>query len=220
MGTVLDEVIDEYGMKAVGVRCWTEMQSILKISPCVVLSELNERGIPASCEVDVNNAVTMYALMQASGNPAACLDWNNNYGDEDDKCILFHCGAAPRSMMLAGGKVVDHAILANAVGEGQSYGPNVGRIASAPLTFASMTTAEGRPKFYIGEGRFTGEPIPQEFFGCGGVAQIENLQDVLLHVGRKGHRHHTSVTPAHVMEPVREALSHYLGFEVHAPQLV
>ena len=60
------------------------------------LSELNDRGIAAACEVDVGNAVAMRALRLASGGPAACLDWNNNYGDDDDKCILFHCGPVPQ----------------------------------------------------------------------------------------------------------------------------
>ena len=46
-----------------------EMQKQLGISPCVLLSEMNDRGIPAACEVDVGNAVTMYALSLASGRP-------------------------------------------------------------------------------------------------------------------------------------------------------
>jgi len=45
----------------------------------------------AACEVDVYNAVVMAALSFASGRPATGC-WNNNYGEEDDKCILFHCG--------------------------------------------------------------------------------------------------------------------------------
>ena len=47
---------------------------------------------PAACEVDTCNAITMYALRLASEKPATCLDWNNNYGDDPDKCALFHAG--------------------------------------------------------------------------------------------------------------------------------
>jgi len=218
LGVVLDRMITEHGLDAVALRCWVEMQQQLGISPCVLLSEMNDRCIPTACEVDVGNAVCMHALSLASGNVSACLDWNNNYGDEEDKCILFHCGAAPQAMMSAQGRVVDHAILANAIGPGRSYGCNVGRLAEGPITFASMVTEEGRLKFYLGEGRFTDDPIPQEFFGCGGVAEIPRLQDVLLHVGTQGHRHHTSVTHGHVMGPVAEALERYLGFDVRTPQ--
>ena len=62
-----------------------------------LMGEMNERGIPIACEVDVGNAVTMHALSLASGKPAGCLDLNNNYGDDPNKMILFHCGSMPVS---------------------------------------------------------------------------------------------------------------------------
>jgi len=214
LGVVLDDLVEELGLQALAIRCWVEMQEQLHISPCVLLSEMNDRGVVAACEVDVGNAVAMYALSRASGNVAACLDWNNNYGEEDDKCILFHCGPVPQSMMASQGQVTDHFILANAVGPGCGYGCNTGRIAPTPFTFASLLTEEGKLKFYLGQGRFTADPIPENFFGCAGVAQIADLQDALLTIGSLGHRHHTSVTPGHVASPVREAFLRYLGYEV------
>jgi len=218
LGVVLDRIAAEHHLDAMAVRCWIEMQQQLGISPCVLLSEINDRGGVAACEVDVGNAVAMLALSRASGDKAACLDWNNNYGDEEDKCILFHCGPVPQSLMATPGRVTDHAILANAVGAGCSYGCDVGRIAPTPFTFASMMTDSGRLKFYVGEGQFTSDPIPADFFGCAGVAEIPKLQDVLLHVGRHGHRHHVSVTPGHIASAVREALEYYLGYDVSVPQ--
>ena len=214
LGVAIDSVIEEYKMDAVAIRCWPEMQQQLGISPCVLLSEMNDRGMIAACEVDVGNAVTMYALSQASSEVATCLDWNNNYGDKEDKCILFHCGPVPQNMMTGKGKITDHAILANAVGKGCSYGCNVGRIAPNPITFGSMLTEAGKLKFYLGQGRFTDDPIPEDFFGCAGVAEISNLQDVLQKIGYMGHRHHVSVTPSHVLESVKEAFEKYLGYEV------
>ncbi len=218
MGVVLDNIVEEAKLDAIAVRCWVEMQQVLGISPCVLLSEMNNRLVNAACEVDVGNAVSMYALSKASGNVAACLDWNNNYADDEDKCILFHCGPVPQTMMAATGTITEHAILSNAVGEGCSYGCNVGRIAPQQFTFASMMTEEGDLKFYLGDGEFTADPIPSEFFGCAGVAQIDRLQDVLLYVASNGHRHHVSVTPGVVTEAVAEALGYYLGFDVAIPQ--
>jgi len=196
------------------VRCWVEMQVQLNISCCVLLSEMNDRGMIAACEVDVGNAVAMYALSRASGNVATCLDWNNNYGDDENKCILFHCGPVPQQMMTAKGAIVDHAILANAVGKNCSFGCNVGRITPTPMTFSSLMTEAGKMRFYLGQGRFTKDPIPANYFGCAGVAEIDNLQDALQTIGYMGHRHHVSVTPGHVMAPVREAFEKYLGYEV------
>jgi len=214
LGVVLDQLVEEFRMDAIAIRCWLEIQQQAGISPCVILSEMNDRGIPAACEVDVGSAITMYALHAASGNAAACLDWNNNYADEPDKCILFHCGPVPQSMMKSKGHVVDHTILATACGAGCSYGCNIGRIAPTPFTFGNVLTRDGQLEFYLGQGHFTHDEVPDDFFGCAGVAQIDNLQDVLQTIGCLGHRHHVSVTPGHVLSPVHEAMTKYLGYHV------
>ena len=214
MGTAIDQIIQENHLDAVAIRCWIEMQEQLGVSPCVLLSEMNDRGLPAACELDIGNAVAMTALARASGKAAACLDWNNNYADQEDKCILFHCGPVPQGMMSEKGQVTDHEILKNAVGPGRAYGCNVGRIASMPMTFGSLLTQDGQMKFYLGQGQFTEDPIPKEFFGCAGVAQIDSLQDALQTIGYEGFRHHVSVTPGHVLEPVREAFEKYLDYQV------
>ena len=218
LGVVLDNLIEEYQMDAVAIRCWLEMQQQLGISPCVLLSALNDRRVPAACEVDVGNAVTMHALGLASDGPTACLDWNNNFEEDDDKCILFHCGPVPAGMMAGRGHITDHGILANAVGKGHGYGCNIGRIAPQDFTLGSMVTDAGRLRFYLGQGRFTEDTVPKEFFGCPGVAHIPGLQDVLLYAGKNGFRHHVSATGGLVQAPVREALEYYLGFDVAVPQ--
>ncbi len=215
---VLCQLSREAKLDGLAIRCWTEMQQQLGISPCVAMGLLNETGLVAACEVDIGNAVMMRALSLASYSPAAVLDWNNNYGDEEDKCILFHCGPAPASLMQGQGRITDHSILANAVGEGRGFGCNVGRLKPGDFTFGSLMTDEGAVKAYLGEGRITGDPIAEDFFGVAGVAQIRNLQNVLLHIGSHGHRHHVSITRSRVQEPIRHALGYYLNFAVALPQ--
>lgn len=219
LGVVLDDLAEEANIDAFAIRCWTEMQLQMGISPCVVMGILNESRLASACEVDLGNAVVMHALGLASYQPVALMDWNNNYGEEEeDKCILFHCGPAPASMMIGQGKISDHAILMNAVGEGNAFGCNTGRLKPSKFTFGSLMTDEGRIKMYLGEGQITSDPIPENFFGVAGVAEIDRLQDVLLHIGINGHRHHVSITPGQVQSSVTEALGHYLNFEIAHPQ--
>ena len=218
LGVTLDNLVEEARLDALAIRCWTEIQQQMGISPCVALGVLNEGGLAAACEVDLGNAVAMKALHLASYEPVGLLDWNNNYYDQDDKCILFHCGPMPASMMDGKGQVTDHAILMSTVGKGNGFGCNVGRIRPMDFTFGSLMTDEGQVKMYLGQGKFTADPIPANFFGVAGVAEIPNLQDVLLHVGVNGHRHHVSVTPDRVLAPLAEALGHYLNFEIALPQ--
>ena len=61
-GVVIDEIIVEYGLDTLALRCWIEMEKEFGVAPCVLLSELNDRGFPAACELDICNAITMYAL--------------------------------------------------------------------------------------------------------------------------------------------------------------
>ena len=37
-------------------------------------------------------AVAKRRSSAASLQPSALVDWNNNYADDEDKCVLFHCG--------------------------------------------------------------------------------------------------------------------------------
>ncbi len=83
----------------------------------------NDLMVPAACEVDTGSAVAMYALGLASGKPPALLDWNNNYGDDPDRCILFHCGPLPGSLMTEKGHISDHLILLETVGAGRVLRP-------------------------------------------------------------------------------------------------
>jgi L-fucose isomerase-like protein len=213
-GVVIDEIIVEYGLNTLALRCWLEMEKEFGVAPCVLLSELNDRGFPAACELDICNAITMYGLSLASGKPATCLDWNNNYGDDPDKCILFHCGPVPQSLMTAKGEVIDHPMFAKSLGAGCGFGCNVGRISPSKMTFASSKTQDGKFHVYMGEGDFTSDPIQKGFFGCGGVARIDRLQEKLYKIGYSGYRHHVSVTPGSVAIALREAFTRYLGYEI------
>jgi L-fucose isomerase-like protein len=213
-GVVIDEIINEYGLNTLALRCWLEMEKEFGVAPCVLLSEINDRGFPAACELDVCNAIAMYSLNLASGRPATCLDWNNNYGDDPDKCILFHCVPVPQSLMTGKGEVIEHPMFAKSLGAGCGFGCNVGRIAPTKLTFASSKTQDGKLSVYMGEGEITSDPIQEGFFGCGGVAKIKNLQEKLYKIGYNGFRHHVSVTPGLVSVALREACTRYLGYEI------
>lgn len=214
LGVAFDQIAQEYGLDAMALRCWTELQEKLKISPCVLMGLMNDNELMAACEVDVSSAVAMAALHAATGKAVTNLDWNNNYGKEKDKCILFHCGPVPQSMMKEKGLVVDHELLVPALGEGCSWGCNVGRIKPMEMTYCGMKTMNGKLQFYIGEGKITDDIISGSFFGCAGVAEIENLQGVLQTIGTAGHRHHTVIVEGHVANAVQEALENYIGAEV------
>jgi L-fucose isomerase-like protein len=213
ISVVIDEYIEKYDLNAITLRCWEEMQTVLGVAPCVLLSELNDRGIVASCEIDLCSAINMYSMQLASEQPTACLDWNNNYGNDPDKVILFHCGPVAQTLMKAKGVVTDHKMFAKA-NPGSGWGSNEGDIKAFQMTYSNCKTENGKLTFYIGEGEFTEDEIEDEFFGCGGVAKINNLQPKLIKLGRSGFRHHTAVGMGHMSRVLNEAFIYYLDYDV------
>ncbi len=213
ISVVIDEYIETYHLDAISLRCWNEMETYLRVCPCVLISELNDRGIVASCEIDMCSAITMRALSLATEGPAACLDWNNNYGDDPDKVILFHCGSTAQKLMKETGTVTSHKMFDKG-DPGSGWGTNEGRIAAFPMTFSNCKTEDGKITIYFSEGEFTSDDIEKEFFGCGGVAKIENLQDKLIRLARGGFKHHTTVANGHVKDILEEAFKYYLGYDV------
>lgn len=213
ISVVIDEYIEEYHLDAITLRCWNEMETILRVCPCVLLSELNDRGIVASCEIDLTSAITMRAMSLASQKPTACLDWNNNYGDDPNKVILFHCGPVAQTLMDGKGTVTEHKMFAKG-DPGSGWGTNEGRIKAFDMTFSNGFTEDGKFKVYVSEARFTGEPIEDGFFGCGGVAEIPDLQNKLIRLAKGGFKHHTTVGVGHMKSVLEEAFKTYLNYEV------
>ena len=213
LAVVLDLYMEEYQLDALTLRCWEELQSYYGIAPCVLLSELNDRGIVASCEIDLCSAISMHAMKLASEMPAACVDWNNNYGEDPDKVILFHCGPIAETLMQSQGTVTDHKMFSKHEPD-CGWGSNEGRIKAFPMSFSNCKTEDGKLTFYVSEGEFTNDQIQDGFFGCGGVARIEQLQRKLLKLGRNGFRHHTAVGAGHMKLVLEEAIRYYLGYEL------
>ncbi|WP_196603956.1 L-fucose/L-arabinose isomerase family protein [Pectinatus haikarae] len=213
ISVVIDEYIDEYYLDAISLRCWNEMETYLRVCPCVLISELNDRGIVAACEIDMCSAITMRALSLASQGPAACLDWNNNYGDDPDKVILFHCGSTAKALMQGEGTVTEHKMFAKG-DPGSGWGSNEGRIAAFPMTFSNCKTEDGKITIYFSEGKFTDDKIETGYFGCAGVGEIPDLQNKLIFLARGGFKHHTTIAKGHYKQVLEEAFNTYLKYNV------
>ena len=211
----IDDIIEEYELSAVAIRCWNEPQQLMGISVCQIIAELNSRGISASCEVDAMNAVAVHALGLATGNPATMVDWNHNYFEESNKCIISHCGNIPTCYMQdEEPKVHEHTKFAIRLGKNMNWGACNGFLTPMHVSFGSARTADGKIYFYCGEGDVTTDKISGTFYGCGGVLETPNLQENLLTIGKAGFRHHVSFTDGSATETLKEAFNTYLGYEL------
>jgi hypothetical protein len=96
---------------------------------------------------------------------------------------------------------------------GSGCGTCEGRIAPNDITISNCQTKDGKIIVYASEARFTDDKIEDEFFGCGGVAEIPDLQEKMIRLARGGFKHHTSVGVGHMKDILKEAFTTYLGYE-------
>jgi|LSQX01.3.fsa_nt_gb L-fucose isomerase-like protein len=214
LAVALEAFIREFGWKGIAVQCWNSIQTNYGVSPCAVMSLLGEGLCPAACEVDVTGLVAMYALQQASGQPSALMDWNNNYARDREKCILFHCGNFPRSFYSEA--KIDHCnVLARTLGKENCCGGINGRVKSGHFTFARVSTDDsaGAIRAYVGEGSFTDDPL--NTFGSRGVAKVVGLQNLMRHICKYGFEHHVAVNFSQTAAVLAEAFETYFGWDVY-----
>ena len=219
LGVVLSRWMEANAIDATAIQCWTSVQKSFGCNVCTLMSMMSERFMPSACEVDVTGALTMHAMQLAAESPAALVDWNNNYGDDDDKCTLFHCGNWAKSF-LPDIRIATAPILGSTLGVENTYGALEGRTPAGPLTFGRVTTAdtEGRIRAYVGEGRLTDDRL--DTFGTRAVAHVPQLQRLLHHICRHGFEHHAVMTVSRTAKVLQEALGNYLGWDVHVHERI
>ncbi|HRG83697.1 MAG TPA: fucose isomerase, partial [Chitinophagaceae bacterium] len=99
LDVVLEEFMQANALDATAIQCWTSLQQNYGCNVCTSMSMMSENMLPSACEVDVTGTLSMYAMQLASGSPSALVDWNNNYANDDSKCVLFHCGNWAKSFL-------------------------------------------------------------------------------------------------------------------------
>jgi len=142
------------------------------------------------------------------------VDWNNNYGRDPNKCVLFHCGNWAKSF-LPDVKVGTAPILGTTLGEHNTYGALAGRTPAGPVTFARVSTDDkaGRIRAYVGHGSFTSDEL--HTFGSRAVVEVPRLQQLMRYICKNGFEHHAAMSASHCAAPVAEAMETYLGWDVH-----
>ena len=218
LAAVIEQWMQASDLDVSALQCWTSMEEYLGVVPCTVMSMMSNNLMSSACEVDIPGVVAMQALRLASETPSALLDWNNNYGDDPNKCVCFHCSNLPKHF-FADVRMDYQEIIAGAVGKLNTFGTCVGRVKAGPMSFARFSTSDltGKIRGYMGTGRFTDDPLST--FGGAGVAEIGNLQTLLRYICENGFEHHVAANlSADAACAVYEAARNYLGWDVYYHQ--
>ena len=214
LDVVLHDFMQEHALDATAIQCWTSLQQNYGCNVCTSMSMMSEDMLPSACEVDVTGTLTMYAMGLASGSPSALVDWNNNYANDEEKCVLFHCGNWAKSF-LPDIEISTAPIIGTTVGEENTYGALAGRTPASPLTYGRISTddTKGIIKTYVGEGMLTDDEL--NTFGTRAVAKIGNLQGLMKYVCKTGFEHHVVMNASKTASVLKEAFENYMGWEVY-----
>jgi len=215
-GVVLDGWMDDNALDATAIQCWTSMEEYFGVVPCTLMSMSSNKLNPAACETDIVGALAMLALQLGSGRPSALVDWNNNYGEDPDKGVVFHCSNLPKDVFIEDIPVMDYQeIISKTVGKENTYGTIYGRVKESPFSYLRLSTDDfsGKIVAYTGEGNFTNDPI--DTFGGYGVVQVPRFQELLAYICENGFEHHVSINQSHVAGMLNEAFNKYLGWSTY-----
>jgi L-fucose isomerase-like protein len=214
LGAVIDGWMKATDVTVTAVQCWTSMEEFLGVVPCTIMSMMSNNLIPSACEVDVCGTISMYALALASETPSALLDWNNNYGEDPNKAVCFHCSNLPKHFFQEV-RMDFQEIIAGTVGKENTFGTCVGRVKAGPMSFARFSTDDtaGVMRGYSGEGAFTNDPL--NTFGGAGVVEIPRLQNLLHYICENGFEHHVAANFSTVADAIHEASTRYLGWQMY-----
>ncbi|MFZ1939208.1 MAG: L-fucose/L-arabinose isomerase family protein [Terracidiphilus sp.] len=211
---VVDDWMKSLSITATAIQCWSSLQKNFGVNVCTIMSMMSEQMLPSACEVDIAGVVGMYALQLASGTPSALVDWNNNYGNDPEKCVFFHCGNWAKDF-LPDVRIATAPILGTTLGEENTFGALEGRTGPGPVTFGRVSTDDltGKITAYVGEGEFTEDPL--DTFGTRAVVHVKGLPALMHLICQNGFEHHAAMNRSHTAGAVAEALGRYLGWTTY-----
>lgn len=190
----LRTLAQQRGYDAVAVRCWPEFFDDYGHAACGALSRLNDNGIIAGCEADVNATATMLALNGLHGGISFVVDVVAA-DFKENTWLLWHCGAGPLSMASPNREVVAGYQPNRKQGLAFWFGMKPG-----PVTVARLSYQRGRYRLWVTEGEALDRPPS---YSQGSSAVVRMRGDALASAKRfveLGFEHHVVMCYGHLAE--------------------
>ena len=144
LSLTIDQWMADHECVASAVQCWDSVEANYGCAACLSMSMMSSRGLPSACETDVMGAVSLLALLKASGVAPVYQDWDNNYGGDTDRCVNVHCSNYPAAAFREKPEIANLDILATTLGTEYSFGALKGRVRPDKMTFLKVSTDDRR----------------------------------------------------------------------------
>jgi L-fucose isomerase-like protein len=210
----LTQFAAEKKLSAMGIQCWTAMQSVYGISPCYAMGRMTDRGVMTSCEVDIYGALTMLIQYLASLGTTVphFIDWTIQNQEKENVFLSWHCGNAPPSLVCKNTKVTMryHSILGESLGMERSVGTGEFQLNPGTVTLCRLQEQGGKFKMLIAEGKAVASK--QQLRGSWCWVEVPDLDKLYTTLIKEGFTHHASLIHGDCSRAIKDACE-YLGIE-------
>ena len=203
---ILKKFVKEKKLSAMGVECWSAMQEVYGISPCLTMGRLTDQGIMTSCEVDIYGALTMLVQYLATLKQRVphFIDFTIQHQSRENTFLAWHCGNAPFSLAAKGSKIHirPHSILAGTLGERRSGGTAEFQIKPGEITINRLVEYDGKFKMLIARGRII--PSKDKLRGSWGWVEVADLDKFYRTLIEEGFVHHGSIIHGNISNTIAQ----------------
>lgn len=194
--SVLKGFIKDEDLSCLAIQCWSAIQEVIKISPCLTMGRLTGLGIPAACEVDIFGALTMLVQYANSLNTSTphIMDIVTNNNNEENVFLTYHCGNASRDLAKPGTDVVirEHGIFGGLWGKENCMGTGEFQLKPGKLMINRLLEHEGLYKMLITEGEVI--ESSDKLRGSWGWVKVKDLKKLYRTLAQEGFIHHYCMT--------------------------
>jgi len=193
MYLALKRIVKEKNIRAYAPECWPEFRDVDRTPFCSVNSRMIvEEGVMASCECDIDGALTMMLEYALTGKSVFFADFVNIIEDRD-ALLFWHCGNAPYDLCISKPKL-----------EGIFGGlAEISSLKAGTVTVCRLNSIKGNFTLHAG----VGEAIESEVILKGTTLLVK------MHCGNKrfvesmlenGIPHHNAIVYADITSEIKE----------------
>jgi len=201
MYLALKKVIKEKNIQAYAPECWPEFRDVDETPFCPANSRMTVQGIMASCECDIDGALTMMLGYALTGNSIFFADFVN-FIEDNDTILFWHCGNAPYD--LATSKPVCQKIFGGL--------STSSALKSGVVTVYRLNSIRGQFTLHVGKGNaIEAEPVLK---GSNMFIRMKSgnreFAESLL---RNGIPHHNAIVYGNIAEELKE-FAKFMGIPI------
>jgi len=154
----LRQTCEQNKCNTVVIQCWSTLQKMIGIMPCMSIGLLTDEGLNVMCETDIHGAIgSVIAKAATMGKTAPFLaDFGIRHPENDNGELLWHCGNFPPSLAKADSQLKGSCL---AEFENSPAGTSEGELKSGKLSIIRFDGDNGQYRLFMGKAKTIAGPL-------------------------------------------------------------